>query len=230
MINKKSLNGIYEFMSNVYEGNWSYRWSGTPHMINSLSKNKRESILAHQLACIGFWFNLRRICPNLSKLVDSTKIYEIFWGHDLGEIFTGDVSQTMQVKGYGLNKKKVERQEIIKMSKKAPKEISKILLHNFDLYENDYEKINSLEILVCKLIDNMQGNHFAIVFGNDFKIHSNLISKIVNRSLIRAARQLLKVLKQKRNKKAHKEAELLIEHHLGVIKKSGTKLKLEKYQ
>lgn len=216
-------------MSNVYEGNWQYRWYGTPHMANSFSKNKKESILAHQLACIGFWFNLRRICPNLNRLVDSIKIYEIFWGHDLGEIFIGDVSQARQVKGEGVNKSKIERQEIIKMSKRAPKEIRKTLLYNFDSFENDYEKINSVEILVCKLIDSMQGNHFAVVFGNDFKINFDLINKIVNRSFIKAASRLLQVLKQRKNKRAYEEVRSIVEYHINLIKKSGIKLKLEKY-
>src|SRR3989338_7734717 len=103
---KKEMKATYTFMQNVYLGNWQYRWKGTPHMKNMSRKNKKESILAHQLSCIGFLVDLRRICPNLNKLVDSEKIYEILWRHDLGEIFAGDVSQTMQVKGKGANKNK----------------------------------------------------------------------------------------------------------------------------
>src|SRR6266404_333916 len=119
-IKSEEIAATYAFMKNVYFGNWSYRWEGTPHMNNILKKNQRESILAHQLGCIGFWFNLRRICPNLNKLVDSEKIYEILWGHDLGEIFAGDVSQAMQVKGRGMGKTEIERKEIKKMAGKIP--------------------------------------------------------------------------------------------------------------
>lgn len=68
---KKEIEATYTFMQNVYFGNWQYRFKGTPHMSDILKKNKKESILAHQLSCIGFWFNLKRICPNLNKLVDS---------------------------------------------------------------------------------------------------------------------------------------------------------------
>ena len=230
MITEKSLNGIYKLMSNVYEGNWQYRWHGTPHMSESLLANKKESILAHQLACIGFWFNLRIVCPNLNKIVDSVKIYEIFWGHDLGEIFTGDVSQTMQINGVGLDKSNIERKEIIEISKAAPREISRILLHNFDLFEKNHKKINSIEVLICKLIDNIQGNHFAMVFGNDFKINSDLINKVINRSFMKAANRLLEVLNDTGNKKAYNEAKTVIEHHLRLINKSGVKVKLEKYK
>lgn len=225
----KEIEATYAFMSNVYLGNWQYRWKGTPHMGNFLKKNKKESILAHQLACIGFWFNLRRICPNLNKLVDSEKIYEILWGHDLGEIFAGDVSQSLQVKGKGEGKSQIERKEIIKMTGKIPKRTLKTLLYNFDAFEKKHEEINSIEILVCKLIDNIQGNHFVIVFGNDFKTHSDLINKILNRSFIKAARRLLEVLKKKGNKKAYKEVESVVTCFIHLYKNSGAKLKLEKY-
>ena len=225
---KKELGATYTFMSNVYLGNWQYRWKGTPHMKNILKKNKKESILAHQLACIGLWFNLRRICPNLNKLVNSENIYEILWGHDLGEIFVGDVSQTMQVKGMGINKSKIEREEIIKMAGKIPKKTLQTILENFDAFEEKTEEINSLEILVCKFIDSIQGNHFNVIFGNDYKTYSDLINKILNRSFIRTTRRLLEVLKKRGNKKAQKEVESIANYLIYLFKKSGTKLRLEK--
>jgi 5'-deoxynucleotidase YfbR-like HD superfamily hydrolase len=225
---KKEMKATYAFMSNVYLGNWQYRWKGTPHMKNALRKNKKESILAHQLACIGLWFNLRRICPNLNKLVNSENIYEILWGHDLGEIFAGDVSQTLQVQGKGVNKSKIERQEIIKMAGKIPKRTLKILLKNFDAFEKKYEDIENIEILVCKLVDNIQGHHFGLVFGNDYKINSDLINKILNRSFVRIARRFLKVLEKKDHKKAYEEIELVVKYFIDLFKKSGAELKLEK--
>jgi 5'-deoxynucleotidase YfbR-like HD superfamily hydrolase len=227
--NEKEIEATYAFMSNVYLGNWEYRFADTPHMSIMLKKNKKESILAHQLSCIGFWFNLKRVCPNLNKLVDSEKIYEILWGHDLGEIFAGDISQPQQIKGKGINKSQIERKEIIKMAGKIPKKNLEILLKNFDAFEEKTEEITSLEILVCKLIDNIQGNHFAVVFGNDFKTHSDLINKVLNRSFIRTTRRLLKVLKKENHKKAYEEVVLVVNYLIYLFKKSGTELKLDKF-
>lgn len=227
---EKEMKATYKFMSNVYLGNWQYRWKGTPHMKNMFRKNKKESILAHQLACIGLWFNLRRICPNLNKLVNSENIYEILWGHDLGEIFSGDVSQTMQVQGKGINKSKIERQEIIKMAGKIPKKTLKILLKNFDAFEEKYEDMENIEILVCKLIDNIQGHHFGLVFGNDYETNSNLINKILNRSLIRITRRLLEVLEKENHKRAHQEIEMVVDYFIYIFKKSGAKLRLDEYK
>ena len=225
---KKEMKATYTFMSNVYLGNWQYRWKGTPHMKNMFRKNKKESILAHQLSCIGLWFNLRRICPNLDKLVNSENIYEILWGHDLGEIFAGDVSQTLQVQGRGINKSQIERQEIIRMTGKIPKRTLEILLENFDAFEEKYENIENIEILVCKLIDNIQGHHFGLVFGNDHKTNSDLINKILNRSLIQITRRLLEVLEKESQRKAYEEVELIVNNFIDLFKKSGAKLKLEK--
>lgn len=215
-------------MSNIYLGNWQYRFIGTPHMANSFKKNRKESILAHELSCIGLWFNLRRLCPNLDKLVNSEKIYEILWCHDLGEIIAGDVSLALQVKGMGADKSKIERKEIIKMAGKIPKETLGELLNYFDAFEEKVEKMDDLEIIISKLVDNIQGHHFALVFGNDHKKHSNLINKILNRSFVPRARQLLYILKEKKHKKAYEEARWIIENFTEKFIKSGVKLKLEK--
>jgi 5'-deoxynucleotidase YfbR-like HD superfamily hydrolase len=224
---KKEIEATYAFMSNVYLGNWQYRFKGTPHMSNMLKQNKKESILAHELSCIGFWFNLRKVCPNLNKLVNSEKIYEILWGHDLGEILAGDISLTHQVKGKGNDKNKNERREIIKMAGKIPKQTLSELLENFDAFEKKIEEIDDLEILICKLIDNIQGHHFALVFGNDFYEHSEIINKILNYSFVPRARRLLKILKERKHKKAYEEVESIINSFIEMFRKSGVKLKLE---
>jgi 5'-deoxynucleotidase YfbR-like HD superfamily hydrolase len=222
----KQLDGIYNMMSHTYHGNWSYRWKGTPWMSKILKNKKKESILAHEMCCIGLWFGLRRICPNLDALVDSTRMYEIFWGHDLGEIFIGDIPQFSQLRGRGIDKSKLEKEEILRMSKKAPKEVTTPLLSNFDSYEAKNVESKDLEVLICRLIDNMQGNHFGMVFGNSFDTHSDVIDKVVNRSFVKNATNLLSYLKKNRQTAAYKEASYIISHHIKAIKKSGVKLKL----
>jgi 5'-deoxynucleotidase YfbR-like HD superfamily hydrolase len=224
----KDLTAVYDFMSNVYLGNWQYRFKGTPHMRNAFLKKQKESILAHELACIGLWFNLRRICPNLNKLVNSEKIYEILWTHDLGEIYASDVSLALQVQGKGANKHQVERKEIIKMAGKMPKNTLNILLQYFDAFEGKIEKMNDLEIILCKWLDNVQGHHFALTFGNDYKKNSDLINKILNYSFVPRSRRLLQILKERKNKKAYGEAKWLVDNFTEQFRKAGVKLKLER--
>ena len=114
------------------------------------------------------------------------------------------------------------------MAGKIPERTLKTLLKNFEAFEEKTEEINNIEILVCKFIDNVQGNHFGVVFGNDYKIHSDLINKILNRSFIRTTRRLLEVLKKGSNKKAYEEVESVANYLVYLFKKSGVKLKLEK--
>jgi 5'-deoxynucleotidase YfbR-like HD superfamily hydrolase len=225
---EKDLTSVYDFMSNVYLGNWQYRFKGTPHMRNAFKKGQKESILAHELACIGLWFNLRRICPNLNKLVNSEKIYEILWTHDLGEIYASDVSLALQVQGRGTDRHKRERESIIKMAGKIPKKTLNALLQNLDSFEGEVEKMTDLEIVLCKWLDNVQGHHFALTFGNDHKENSDLINKILNYSFVPRSRKLLQILKERKYKKAYEEAKWLIDNFTEQFRKAGVELKLEK--
>ncbi|MEK7080978.1 MAG: HD domain-containing protein [Patescibacteria group bacterium] len=226
---KKSLDGIYQFMSHSYNGNWQYRWYKTPYLETNIKVSKNESILGHQWACMGFWFYLKHICPSLSTLVDTTEIYERLLGHDLGETFIGDIPLFLQLSGKGTNKHSLERKEIQKMGKKIPKKIFKIMIKYFDEFENPVGNITKLEILIAKFIDTMQGNHFAFVFGNDLPKHETTINKIVNRSFIPVAKRLLKVLKQRGHKKAYKEVVNIVIHHLEFAKKAGVKIDFDFY-
>ena len=67
-----------------------------------------------------------------------------------------------------------------------------------------------------------------MVFGNDHKTNSDLINKILNRSLIQITRRLLEVLEKESQRKAYEEVELIVNNFIDLFKKSGAKLKLEK--
>lgn len=225
----KSLDGIYEFMSHSYNGNWQYRWDETPYLKQNMDAGKNESILGHQWACIGFWFYLRRVCPSLDVLVDTTEIYERLWGHDLGETFEGDISQVVQLSGRGASKHIIERKEIEKMGKTLPKQILDQLLGWFDETENGFENMEKLEALVAKFIDTIQGNHFVTVFGNNLPENETIINKIIGRSFIPVSRKLLKVLKEHGHKEAYEEVSEIISHHLKFFEKAGVKINLDFY-
>lgn len=223
----KSFDGVYDFMSQACHGNWQYRWEQTPYLTKSIETGKREPISGHQWACIGFWFYFSRICPSLSALVDKAEIYERLWSHDIGETFVGDISQFLQLSGKGANKHLVEKQEIEKMGKKISPAILKQMTSWFAEFEGKYDKIEKLEVLLVKLIDTIQGDHFAFVFGNNLPENSKTINKIMARSFLPVANQLLRVLKQNGHKKAYKEAKSVILHHLKYAKRAGIKLDLK---
>ena len=220
----KSLDGVYQFMADAYHGNWQYRWDKTPYLQKNIKAGKNESISGHQWACIGFWFYLSRICPSLSRLVDTAEIYERLWSHDLGETFEGDVSQVLQLAGKGMDKHKVERKEIQEMGKNIPKKILAQLIKWFDEFENEFTNIKKLEILIVKFIDTIEGNHFAFVFGSNLSKHKATVRKIVDRSFVPVARQLLKVLEKHGHKKAYQEVKAVALHHLKMVNKAGARV------
>jgi len=227
--NKKinqSLNNIYRFMADNYQGNWSYRWGGVPWMQKNNKMGKRESILAHEWACIGFWLTLKDICPALNALVDTEEIYERVWSHDMGETFVGDISQFRQINGYGKDKHLIEQQEIERITKFISIKTSHRLCNYFKEFEKPIEKITKLEALVAKLIDTIQGNHFALVFAEGLGSSKNKdsVKKIVERTSVRVANQLLKILKQRRHIKAHAEVLVILNHHINYYRKLGIKI------
>lgn len=221
----KSLDNIYKFMADNYQGNWSYRWGGVPWMQKNNTKGKRESILAHQWACVGFWLTLKDICPALNALVDTQEIYERVWSHDMGETFVGDISQFRQINGDGKDKHLLELREIERMTKFIPLKTSRKLISYSKEFEKSRDKITKLEALVAKLIDTIQGNHFALVFAEGLGSSNNKdsVKKIVERTTVRTAHQLLKVLKQRGHTKAHKEVLTVVNHHLDYYRKLGIK-------
>lgn len=222
----KSLDSIYKFMADNYQGNWSYRWEGVPWMQKNTVRNKKESILAHQWACVGFWLTLKDVCPALNALVNTQEIYERVWSHDMGETFVGDISQFRQINGDGKDKHCLEQQEIERITKFIHPKTSRRLLGYFKEFEKPIEKITKLEALVSKLIDTLQGNHFALVFAEGLGSSKNKdsVKKIVERTTVRTALQLLKVLKQKGHTKAYKEILSVVNHHLDYYRKLGIKI------
>lgn len=224
-IKRADLDGIYNFMAQAYQGNWQPRFQDTPYMQALEDEGKIESILSHQWSCMALWFQTRRLCPNLNLLVNSEVLYEILLHHDLGETYTGDVSMVKQIKGHGANKYTLERQEIAKITKQLPPVIQKELLHLFDLFETRPEKTKKLEVLVAKFLDTLQGDHFALTFGNDLPKHSVMINKIVNKKFVTYAKQLMDFLKEKGHLKAKEEVQQITNHHLIQIKAAGIQIK-----
>ena len=222
----KSLDNIYKFMADNYQGNWSYRWEGVPWMLKNTTGNKNESILAHQWACVGFWLTLKDVCLALSSLVDTQEIYERVWSHDMGETFVGDISQFTQINGGGKDKHVIEQQEIERITKFIPAKTSRKIRGYFKEFEKPREKITKLEALVAKLIDTLQGNHFALVFAEGLGSLQNKdsVKKIVERTTVRTTLQLLKVLKHKGHAKAYKEVLAVVNHHLDYYRKLGIKI------
>jgi hypothetical protein len=215
----KYLDNAYSFLSLVYHGNWQDRWSNTPYLEDALKKGRNESINAHSWASMEFWFLLRRACPRLDSLVDTTEVYEILLNHDLGETFEGDFPLYERVSGKR-GDRSVEITSLKSLVGVLGKLASKVIgwVSEFD---GDIEKIESLEVVVAKWIGILQGNHFALTFGNDLQDHSEKINKVLQLRFIPYTNKLIEILKKKRHTKAVEEVREIANNHIESIKDAG---------
>ena len=175
-------------------------------------------------SCMQLWFQIKRACPELAKVTNSEKIYEIILNHDLGETHEGDVSMTRQIKGESMNKKLTERDEIVNITSKLKPEVQSEILKNFDDFEADLDNVLDVDILVCKFIDALQGDQFALTFGNDLPEHSELINKIINKRFVPYASKLITTLKEKGHQTASEEITTLANYHLSQIREASIKI------
>ncbi len=221
MPRKEALDSVYAFMANTYEGNWKFRFADTPYMKVARESGKRESINEHAWACMEFWFQLRRLCPALNRLVDPLAVYEMLLNHDLGEIRYADTPLYRVVKGLQADDKESERRGLEELSASLPPHSRQDLLESFDAFEADLAGIDILVTLVGKWINCMQGNHFAMVFGEDFLQNADSIRKILQLRFIPITRRLMEALRAQGETEALAEVKGVAGDHLDRIRSLG---------
>ncbi len=216
---KSSLDGMYQLLSEGYKGNWQYRWQDTPYLEEAVKSGKVESVVGHEWGTMEFWFHLRRLCPKLDSLVDTTKVYEILLNHDLGETNEGDIPLYRKINGAKDNKES-ERDGLKQITDSLP-ETQNELLAWFDEFEQEVGKIDRLEMLIAKWMDNLQGNHFALTFGKDLPHYSEPINNNLQIRFVAYTNRLLDVLEGRNEAEAMDEVRQVALHHANVIKAAG---------
>ena len=243
-INEK-LKRAYWFMEQVYPANWQTRWGRTPYMksfaqqsdVNKFikSKGKFESVPGHVWACIGFWMQLRQACPSLDKLIDSEEVYERLWVNDIGETYQGDISYAVKIYTSLEEGKSEERSDFIKLTKGLSKRVRQRLLRWHDEFEKKESLGLPLEAMITRWVDSLEGDHFALTFGNSLKEYSDTIEKIVKKRSAERAKAIIdylfkkaKGVKESKNlyEKAIGEVGEVMRFHTRLIRKKGIKLDL----
>ncbi len=226
----KVLDEINIFMGRVYHGNWKNRWADTPFMTEFNASGKSESILGHMWALKELWFQIKQVCPELNKVVNSELLYEKIMNHDLGETNDeGDISMTRQLRGEGQNKKLTEREQLLSLTDSLSEKTQSIILNNFDEFEEAPENISNIETLVAKYLDTLQGDQFALIFGNNLPDNSELIDKIIKFRFVKYSQRLIEVLDEKGYIDASDEVVIIANHHLGQIRSAGIRIMVENF-
>lgn len=240
------LRRVYEFMKGVYPANWQVRWGETPYMSSFSGQSeidqfvshsgRFESVPAHIWGCIGLWMNLRRICPSLDQLVDSTEVYERLWGHDIGETYLGDISLASKIHTDVNTGKTEEREEYLRLLTPLTEGQRERMVEWFDEFEHvEGDVRRPLEVVVARWIDHLQGDHFALVFGNNLEEYSPTIEKIVRKRSVLFSRILIDSLRGRAEEEPDKkdmflqaadEVEDIARIHIEMIREAGIELDL----
>lgn len=229
---------VFHFLEKSYPSNWQVRWEETPYMalfskkreIEKVVKKgvKFETIPGHVWATMLLWFVLRRVCRNLDKVVDTSKLLERICVHDLAETIGGDTSiySKYNEPDATSNWKRRERRDFRKLIKDLPIPIRAELEESFEEYEAEDKNYQSFETLVAKWLDNLQGNHFALVFGNNLGEYSELIEKIIKSRAGKRARLMMDYLGEKREENAASEVKAVMKVHIEMAREKGIDIDL----
>lgn len=214
---------MYRFVAEAYKGNWQYRFRKNPFMAAARKAKKSESVHGHAWACMEFWFHLQRLCPALARRVNALAVYELLLNHDLGEVYNGDVSIHTVVQGKPHNKKG-ERLALKRLVQSLTPDVRREVVAQFDIFETPIAQATQIEVLVAKLIDCLEGNHFAFVFGNDFSRHERLIIDIMKIRFVPYIKRLVQVLEGMNATEAAEEIRTLARCHFKQLQGMGISL------
>jgi|GEM_PF-2872282 len=223
----EQLDAVYSFMDKLYVAYGRMRFRGAAFMqqpIKDLSNLGEESISDHMWAATVMWEGITPLFPHITAATDPSQVSRYILMHDIGEIAEGDISIVRQINGDGKGRREKEEASFLELTKTLPGATRVVFETTHQLYEegkNDPVTQNK-EVLLAKIMDMIQGDHFVLTQSVDFATHSDLHNTIVSTKLIPYAKRLIKILRDEGNEDAAVEIELLIEHHLYQYQKKGT--------
>lgn len=194
---------------------------------------KFESVPGHVWACIGLWMHIKDNCPSLDRLVNSQQVFERLWAHDLGETLSGDISYAVKIKKSLRLGKRVERKNYIKIIKPLDKKVRQKLTSWYDEFESEGRNL-PIEALVARWIDNLQGDHFLLSFGNNLSKYSETIRNIVEARSVARAKSIIEFLEKSAMKaknvriykKAADDVKEVMRFHIGLMRKRKIRISL----
>ena len=133
-----------------------------------------------------------------------------------------------QLEGTGANKSQIERHHLVAMIADLPPKLQTTILAGFDLFETKpVELIQDTAVLLTKMIDTLQGNHYILALGNNLEQYAELINKVINKHLGGTARHLISILEEQNHTDAAEVIRVIVRHHLNDWKKAGINIVLE---
>ncbi len=222
----QELDQLYSFMSGVYPAYDRMRFRGASFMkepIPDLTNVGQESIADHMWATLLMWDALYPLLPAFSQTINPARVSSYILTHDMGEIADGDISATLQLDGYGKNRAEIELVNFKRLTSLLPQASQTIFDQTHLRYEEEKSnpETNDKEVLIAKIMDSVQGDHFVLDQSIDFNGSLEIHKKILARSLMPYVQRLSAILQKEGELLAAEEIRILIKHHLHEYQKRG---------
>lgn len=222
----QKADGVYAYITRLYLADGRMRFRGAPFMKEpppDLSERGTESIADHMWAANVMWMATYPITPHIASAVSVTDVSSMITIHDIGEIGDGDISAYLQLNGVGENRQEHEFEVFNALTDKLPEESQQSLNMLHDRYEKEKNnpQTTDKEVLLAKIFDMLQGDHFVLTQHLDFSIEPQAHVQIISKKLLPYASRFRELLLQEGNADAAEELSMLLSHHLYQYQKLG---------
>lgn len=225
----KELDGVYDFLEQIYKLYGRMRFRGAGFMkvpTPELETIGEESVAEHLFSCTLLWKLLSGVLKQNGINVDSETISNMVLIHDIGEIEQGDVSAVLQLQGKGKDRKNVEDKAFEEISSLLPQSSGKLIKETNERYEREKNNptTNDKEVLIAKIIDTLQGDHYVTTNSIDLVGFTDTHQKIISIKLYPYVLRLIEILEKEKNKIGSEFMKSMIRHHLFNYEKKGSYL------
>jgi 5'-deoxynucleotidase YfbR-like HD superfamily hydrolase len=217
---------VYTFMGKMYQAYGRMRFRDSPYMNEpppELSEPGTESIADHMWSVNLLWMSTQPIMPHVAAAVSVDEVSSFLTMHDIGEIGDGDISAYRQINGDGMNRREQEFIIFNALTAVLPEESQQLLNTLHDRYEQEKNdpQTTDKEVLLAKIFDTLQGDHFVLTQHDDFSIEPEAHVRIVTQKLLPYATRLRELFLEEKNYDAAQEITLLMSHHLHQYQKKA---------
>lgn len=215
----QKADSVYAFINRLYQADGRMRFRGAPFMKEppaELSEQGTESIADHMWATNVMWMTTYPILPHMAETISVSDISSLITLHDIGEIGDGDISAYLQLQGVGKDRQVHEFEVFTALTEVLPDESNKALNALHERYEREKNdpQTKDKEVLLAKIFDTLQGDHFVLTQHTDFSIEPQSHVRIITQKLLPYASHLRDLFLQESNHTAAEELSMLLSHHL----------------
>lgn len=223
--NPQRFKPAFDYLTRLTDANDTLRFTGNSLNVKHEQKGRKESISEHMWSLHHFCTVLSPLCPELSSAVQFEEVKDILLMHDLPEIKHGDITRTTQISTENIKTTKVmaERQALEELTVDLPAEMREKYLERFDYFEGLVPSQEvPIEILVARMIDSMQGDHYFLHHTGPMEAaQTEITARIMQKYTLKNISEVVSRLHGIGKHQAADEVIDLADYHFGAARKLG---------